>query len=241
MSVSVNKIKKNLRKIREKISGACKGCGRDPREISMVAVTKTENLETIKNLLDAGITEFGENRAKDLAVKSQEFDQYLVRRRKPLTRPVRWHMVGHVQRNKVKKVVEFAQVVHSVDSLRLAEELEERVRRMNGTMDVMLQVNCSDEPQKYGCAVGAASHLAELIASMPGLRLVGLMTMGPLGSGRDETRNSFARLRELFSEMQDSGIGGSDFRHLSMGMTDDYEMAVEEGATILRIGRAIFQ
>ena len=241
MAVSVDKINKNLSKIRGVISESCKSSNRNIEEISIVAVTKTEDVETIKALIDAGITDFGEGKVSELVNKSQELAQYLTRRRNPFPKPIRWHMVGHVQRNKVKKLVRSAQVIHSVDSLRLAEELSQQAEKTDQIIDVMLQINCSGESQKFGCVVGAATPLAELLSSMPGLRLVGLMTMGPLNEDREGTRNCFARLRELYDDMVSADIGGKDFHHLSMGMSNDYDIAVEEGATILRIGRSLFE
>jgi PLP dependent protein len=137
-------------------------------------------------------------------------------------------------------VLEVATVIQSVDSLRLAEEINARAEKDDRTVDVMLQVNCSQEPQKFGCAVGAAPHLDELMATMKSLRLVGLMTMAPLVKDPQEARPAFALLRELFEELRHNHVGGEAFRHLSMGMSHDYAVAVEEGATMLRIGTALF-
>lgn len=241
MAVTRNRIEKNLQKIQDNIAEACKRVGRFPEEVSIIAVTKSVDMDTIKNLLDAGLTELGENRVQQLTQRAAELDAYLARRRNPLAGPVRWHMIGHLQRNKVRATLKCSQTVHTVDSLRLAEEISERAGKMEISADVLLQVNCSQESQKYGCAVGAAFHLGEMIASMPNLKLCGLMTMGPLGDDELATRNSFIRLRELFEEMRKEKIGGNDFRHLSMGMSGDYAIAVEEGATLVRIGSALFE
>jgi len=178
---------------------------------------------------------------KDLVRRAREVDEWLSRRRKETPGPVRWHMVGHLQRNKVRQALDAASTIHSVDSLRLAEEIDSRAGRQDLVADVLLQVNCSMEPQKFGVAVGAASHLAEQVCTLRGVRLLGLMTMAPLVRDPEKARPSFVRLRELFEEMRGEKIGGKDFRHLSMGMTQDYEVAVEEGATILRIGTALFE
>ena len=149
-------------------------------------------------------------------------------------------MVGHLQRNKVKQALTAADVIHSVDSLRLAEEISSRAEADERVVDIMLQVNCTQETQKSGCAVGAAMHLGEMICSMRSVRLTGLMTMGPTSGDADQTRHAFVRLREVFEEMKHEKIGGDSFKHLSMGMSDDYAIAVEEGATIVRIGTALF-
>ncbi len=241
MAVTRKRIEKNLRHIRQNIAEACARVNRSPEEVSIVAVTKSVDFETIRNALDAGLTDLGENRTQQFQSRAKQMAEYLQRRRNPLPSPVRWHMVGHLQRNKVKAVLEFAEVIHSVDSLRLAETLHERAEKMNRTVDVMMQVNCSQEQQKFGCAVGAAIHLAELITTLPCLRLTGLMTMGPLAGSADQTRHSFVRLRELFEEIRKEKIGGEHFRHLSMGMSGDYTIAVEQGATVLRIGTALFE
>ena len=241
MAVTKNKIESNLQRIRENIAAACGRSGRLPQEVSIVAVTKSTDLEGIKALIDAGLTELAESRVQRVTERAAEVAAYLQRRRTPPAAPVRWHMVGHLQRNKVKTVLDVAEVIHSVDSLRLAEEINIRAERAGRTMDVMLQVNCSEEKQKFGCPVGAATHLAELICTLKSLRLIGLMTMAPLVRNPQDARPAFVRLRELFDEMQKDKIGGADFRHLSMGMTQDYPVAVEEGATILRIGTALLQ
>jgi hypothetical protein len=241
MAITRTQILKNVERIRQEISAACERAAREPQEVSMVAVTKSQELETIRNLIEAGVSELGENRAQQLVVRAREIDAWLGRKRSDTIPPIRWHMIGHLQRNKVKATLEHADLVHSVDSLRLAEELETRAAKADKRVEVFLQINCSEEPQKHGVAVGAAMHLGETIASMQHLRLVGLMTMAPLAEDPEQARPAFARLRELFEEMRSDGIGGDDFRHLSMGMSQDYTVAVEEGATMLRIGSALFR
>ena len=207
----------------------------------MLPVTKSVDVDTIKNLLDTGLTELGENRVQQLVDRAAEIEAHVERRRNPLPAPVAWHMVGHLQRNKVRTVLPVCRTIHSLDSLRLAEELHTRAERAGVTVDAFLEINCADEPQKHGCKVGAALHLAELIGTLERLRLVGLMTMAPLVKDPEQARPAFARLRELFEEMRHERVGGDDFRHLSMGMSQDYAVAVEEGATILRIGTALFE
>jgi pyridoxal phosphate enzyme (YggS family) len=240
LAVTRNKIEKNLRLIRRNIDDAARRVGRDPAEISIVAVTKSVDVDTIKNLLDAGLLDLGENRTAQLTQRVADIQAYIQRRRNPLAGPVKWHMIGHLQRNKVKPIITCGATIHSVDSLRLAEAISQRARKAKLTVEIMLQVNCSQEQQKQGIAVGAATHLAEMIASMPNIRLVGLMTMAPMVADPQDARNSFARLRFIFDEIKKAQIGGRDFRHLSMGMSNDYTVAVEEGATILRIGSALF-
>jgi pyridoxal phosphate enzyme (YggS family) len=240
MAVTRKRIEKNLHEIRGRIAEACAKIGRSPDEVTLVAVTKAVDFDTIKNLLDAGVTELGESRMQQFVARAVELDAYLQRRRNELARPVHWHMVGHLQRNKVKGILEWASMIHSVDSLRLAEEISHKAEQMRRSIDVLLQVNCSLEAKKFGCAVGASEHLAELVTTLPRIRLVGLMTMGPLTEDPDASRAAFRRLRELFEDMRKNRIGGENFRHLSMGMSADYPQAVEEGATLVRIGTALF-
>jgi len=149
-------------------------------------------------------------------------------------------MIGHLQRNKVRQVLPITSLIHSVDTLRLAEEVNSSAAKLNLRPDVLLQVNTSHEPQKYGVPVGAATHLAEQIETLPNLRLIGLMTLAPLTRNKDVVKACFTRARELFVEMRGEKIVGPQFTELSMGMSSDYEVAIEEGATILRIGSAIF-
>ncbi|MDY6912946.1 MAG: YggS family pyridoxal phosphate-dependent enzyme [Planctomycetota bacterium] len=244
MAVSRSRIEKNLQRIRKNIQAACDKAQRLPGEVSLVAVTKSVDLQTIKNLLDVGLRDLGESRIQQLTARADELDGYLRRCRatdKPSPDEVRWHMVGHLQRNKVRQALEVACTIHSVDSLRLAEAINARAERAEKIADVLLQVNCSQESKKHGCAVGAAMHLAELICTLKHVRLTGLMTMAPLAKDPAESRTAFLRLRELFEEIRNEKVGGKNFRHLSMGMSQDYAVAVEEGATILRIGTALFE
>ena len=241
MPVSRSKIEQNLKRVRSNVAEACARAGRPPQDVSLVAVTKSVDLETILNLLELGVTDLGESRVQQLTDRSEELTARLGRRRGTPLPQVRWHMVGHLQRNKAKQVIETAQVIHSVDSLRLAEEIDSRAEQLERRVDVLMQVNCSQERQKFGVTVGAALALADLLSTLKNLRLVGLMTMAPLTEAPERARPTFALLRELFDDMRREKIGGADFRHLSMGMSQDYGVAVEEGATILRIGSALFE
>ena len=240
MAATTKRIQGNLTRIRENIESACARVGLSGDEVSIVAVTKAVDLPTIKNLIDAGVADLGENRAGQLADRAEEVAALLSRRR---TGPdkVQWHMIGHLQRNKVRAAIEAGAVIHSVDSLRLAEEVNNRAEREDAIADVYLQVNCSGESQKSGVAVGAAMYMGEMICTLKHLRLHGLMTMAPMSANPEKARPTFTRLREIFEDMRTQKIGGDTFRHLSMGMSHDYRVAVEEGATVLRIGTAIFE
>jgi PLP dependent protein len=240
MAATKAKIERNLERVRANIAVACAKANRDPREVTLLPVTKSADIEGIKAIVELGLCELAESRVPQINERAAELEAWLSRRKEPCGE-IRWHMIGHLQRNKVKPACAVASVVHSVDSLRLAEDINERVEKDARVMDVMVQVNCSKEPQKYGCAVGAASHLAELVCTLKNLRLVGLMTMAPLVDDPEQARPAFALLREMFDELRHHHVGGDGFRHLSMGMSHDYMVAIEEGATIVRIGTALFE
>ena len=240
MPVTKNRIEQNLATIRQSIADACARAGRQSAEVTIVAVTKAVETDAIKRLIEAGVADLGESRAGQLAERKELIDAWARRRRSESKTPVRWHMIGHLQRNKVKPVLGADAVIHSIDSLRLAEEINSRCERDDRVASVLLQVNCSQESQKYGVAVGAAAYLGELISSMKHVSLAGLMTMAAITDDPEAARPVFTRLRELFEEMRHTGTGGEGFKHLSMGMSQDYAVAVEEGATIVRIGSALF-
>lgn len=237
----MTKIKERIEHIKVNINSACVRAGRDP-EVKLIVVTKSATFEAIGQVIRLGFIELGENRVQQLKKIYTQAEEFLRANAADhsFPREVHWHMIGHLQRNKVRQVLPLVTTVHSVDTLRLAEEINAAAVKMGICPDVLLQVNTSQEPQKFGVTVGAAPHLAEQIASLPNLRLVGLMTMGPLTHNKDVIRECFIRARELFVEIRGEKIVGKQFAELSMGMSNDYEIAVEEGATILRIGSAIF-
>jgi len=233
-----------LEEVRERIAAAAAEAKRDPGEITLVAVTKSAAPEQIREILQLGVADLGESRVQVLTQRAAQLGEFLSRRATHgegnYPQKVRWHMVGHLQRNKVKAVLPLVSLIHSIDSLRLAEELDSQAQKMGVKAAVLMQVNASEEPSKFGVAVGAAVHLAEQIDSMPNLQLAGLMTMGPLDAPEAKVRQTFARTREIFEEMRWHKIGGAGLRHLSMGMSDDFEPAIAEGATMVRIGSALF-
>jgi len=236
----MKQIAENLKRVRDGIANACVRSRRNPRDVTVVAVTKAATFDAVRALMDLGVDDLGESRVQALQERAAELAPALAKL--PPGRSVRWHMIGHLQRNKIKAMLDAGvQVVHSVDSLRLAEELDERAEKLSRPLSVLLQVNCSREEQKFGVAVGAASALAEMVTSLRNLRLVGLMTMGPLSDDPEASRPAFARLRELMDDMHRDRIGGPDLRHLSMGMSQDHRIAIEEGATVVRIGSALFE
>ena len=233
-----------LDQVRDRIAAAATKARREPGEVTLVAVTKTAAPEQIREALQLGVTDLGESRVQVLTQRAGQLSEFLSRRAihgdGGYPERARWHMIGHLQRNKVKAVLPIVSVIHSVDSLRLAEELDTQAEKFGKKVALLMQVNASEEPSKFGVAVGAAVHLAEQIDSMPNLQLVGLMTMAPLDAPEGKVRQAFARTREIFEEMRWHKIGGAGLRHLSMGMSEDFELAIAEGATMVRIGSAIF-
>ena len=247
--ISKERITENLKQIRENIDQACERSGRSNESVRLIAVTKTVDAATIKSLLELGQADLAESRAQDLREKLEALAALIPPRLEPPGaamdgRPVqpRWHMIGHLQRNKVKPVLKHIDVVHSVDSLRLAEEINTNAARLglNHKVRVLIQVNTSQEKQKYGLAVGAVNALTEQIVSLPNIEVCGLMTMAPLTDDMSVCRFCFMRLREIFDELVGRKIVGPAFTELSMGMSQDYAVAVECGATMVRVGTALF-
>ena len=235
------KITEKTKRVKDKINSACARAGRDPEDVKLVVVTKSATIEAINEVIRLGFTDLGENRVQQLKkVVAQINEQFEASDSNINTPKINWHMIGHLQRNKVRHVLPITCLIHTVDTLRLAEEINTSAAKQNLYPKVLLQVNTSNEPQKYGVPVGAATHLAEQIETLPNLKLVGLMTMAPLTHNKNIVRACFVRARELFIEMRGEKIVGKHFTELSMGMSSDYEIAIEEGATILRIGSAIF-
>jgi pyridoxal phosphate enzyme (YggS family) len=238
--------------VRQRVADAAHSVGRRADEIVMVAVTKFAEADQIRGLINLGHRDFGENRVQNLLQRVPMIDEYMDRRRRlahavpPKSRlpesqeVVRWHMIGHLQRNKAKKAVEMCRLIHSVDSLRLAEEIQAAAVKREEPVDVLIQVNCSGERTKFGCPPPAARHLAEQIDTMVTVRVRGLMTMAALDVPPEEIRDTFARCRELFEEVRKTGVGEGRFNILSMGMSNDFEAAIAEGANMVRIGSAIF-
>lgn len=233
-----------LEQIRQRIASACAQARRQTSEVTLIAVTKTAAPEQIREILQLGVGDLGESRVQVLTQRAVQVNEFFQRQKshgnEALAPKLRWHLIGHLQRNKVKAVLPLVQLIHSLDSLRLAEELDIQAGKLQRRLPVLMQINASEEKSKFGVAVGAAVHLAEQIDSMPNLQIMGLMTMAPLDAGADETRAVFARTREVFEEMKWHKIGGTALRHLSMGMSNDFEAAILEGATMVRIGTALF-
>jgi len=233
-----------LKRVRERMNSACERSGRRPEDVQLVAVTKTVEIDVIRRAIETGLQDLAENRVQALVKRAGMVHEHLTRRRKieraGAPPDPRWHMVGHLQRNKTRHLLPWVHTVHSLDSLRLAEEISAEATRIGKTVPLLIEVNAAGEKSKFGIAVGATSHFAEHIASLPGIKIVGLMTMAPLVEDPRKAQPHFRRLREVFEDMQAERVVGPEFRELSMGMSNDFEVAIEEGATMVRIGRALF-
>jgi len=222
-------VAQNISLIRERIAVACRRAGRQPDEVTLVAVTKTVLAPMIREALAAGITTIGENRVQEASGKFAEIDEAAA-----------WHLVGHLQTNKVKKALSIFSVIQSVDSSRLAEEIQRHAELSGRFVEVYLEVNTSGESSKFGIEPKHAVELARRISQLSNLRLNGLMTIGALTPDRERLRGCFWLLRQLRDEINATHLQNVKLQTLSMGMTDDFEMAIEEGSTMVRIGRAIF-
>ncbi len=218
-------VAKNLHIIQEKIENAAKRVGRNPKDIQIIAVTKYVSTKRAQEALEAGITNFGENRPEGLIAKQEGIKEQLV-----------WHFIGSLQTRKVKTIIDRVDVLHSLDRLSLAEEIEKRASRQ---IDCFVQVNVSGEDTKHGIQPQDAIEFVQQLAGFEKIRVMGLMTMAPLTDDEEEIRTCFRKLKELQVKIQNRMLQNAPCTELSMGMSNDYEIAIEEGATMVRIGTAL--
>lgn len=222
-------IKENISIVRENIKNACNKAGRACDEVTLIAVSKTKPVEALMEAYEAGCRDFGENKVQELLDKYEQ-----------LPGDIRWHMIGHLQRNKVKYIVGKVALIHSVDSLRLAEEISKEAVKRNVTADILVEVNVAGEESKFGTTTKDAMELVEKIAALPGIFVKGLMTIAPYVEKEEENRQHFVNLRQLSVDIKNKNIDNVSMEILSMGMTGDYRTAIEEGATYVRVGTGIF-
>jgi len=222
-------IRENVQFARNKIAEACRRSGRKSEEIELVAITKTVDVEQINEAIEAGIRVVGENRVQEAWRKFQEVGE-----------KVHWHMVGHLQTNKVKRVLQFADMIHSVDSVYLAREIQTQAKKLERTIEILIQVNTSGEESKFGLEPEATIGAIEEVSTLPNLKIKGLMTIGAFLPNPEDVRPCFKLLNDLKDRVNERGITSVEIGTLSMGMTNDYEIAIEEGSTMVRVGTAIF-
>ena len=220
---------RNLQQVNTNIERACAAAGRTPDEVTLVAVSKTKPVSMLQEAYDAGARVFGENKVQEIMDK---YDQ--------LPSDIQWHMIGHLQRNKVKYIIDKVAMIHSVDSLRLAQTIEQEAAKKNLVMPVLLEVNVAEEDTKFGLKVDEVLPLLEEISSFPHIQVKGLMTIAPFVENPEENRKVFRTLKKLSVDIGAKNINNVTMSVLSMGMTGDYQVAIEEGSTMVRVGTGIF-
>ena len=222
-------LKENLESVEKRIEQTCRHVGRKRDEVTLVAVSKTKPVSMLQEAYDLGVRVFGENKVQEIR------DKY-----EALPRDIEWHMIGHLQTNKVKYIIDKVKLIHSVDSLRLAETIEKEAEKHNCTADILLEVNVAEEESKFGLKTEEVIPVYEKILQYPHINVKGLMTIAPFVENPEKNRSVFADLHKLYVDIKRKNIDNGTVSILSMGMTNDYEVAIEEGATMVRIGTGIF-
>lgn len=222
-------IKDNLKDVQSRVLAAANRCGRNPEDVVLIAVSKTKPVEMITEVYNEGIREFGENKVQEIEFKSEV-----------LPKDINWHMIGHLQRNKVKSVITKACLIHSVDSLRLAEQISKDAVAKGLTVSILLEVNVANEDTKFGFKMDEVEQALIDITKLPNILVRGLMTSAPYTENPESNRGYFRALKQLCVDLKAKNIDNTSMDFLSMGMTGDFEVAIEEGATHVRVGTAIF-
>ena len=225
----MNTIRDHLNEVRENIQKACEKAGRSPQEVTLIAVSKTKPLFMLEEAYEAGARDFGENKVQEIREKHPKMPE-----------DARFHMIGHLQRNKVKQVLPHAVLIHSVDSYRLAEQISQEAGKLGITAKILLEVNVAKEESKFGMMPEDVEEMAGQIAALPHLQIEGLMTIAPFVDDPEKSRPVFRKLYQLSVDIKKKNIDNVSMSVLSMGMTGDYQVAVEEGATMIRVGTGIF-
>ena len=222
-------LKENLETVESNILAACNRSGRDRSEVTLISVSKTKPVEVLKEAYDLGVRVFGENKVQELEQKIPEFPE-----------DVSWHMIGHLQRNKVKYIAGKVALIHSVDNVRLAETIQKEAEKRDITIPVLIEVNAAGEESKFGVSVEDTMDLVREVAKLDRVKIQGLMTIAPYVVDSEENRQYFRKIKELSVDIANENIDNVCMDILSMGMTGDYEVAIEEGATMVRVGTGIF-
>lgn len=219
----------NLKKVDDNVDAACRKAGRSRDEVTLIAVSKTKPVEMLSTIYNQGIRDFGENKVQEMCDKMEQ-----------LPSDIRWHMIGHLQTNKVKYIVGHTTLIHSVDSLHLAKEIEKQAEKKDVTVDILVEVNIAEEESKFGIHKEETYELVRQIAALPHVHICGLMTIAPYVENPEDNRMYFRGIRQLSVDIAEQNIDNVDMDVLSMGMTGDYMVAIEEGATMVRVGTGIF-
>lgn len=222
-------LKENLENVQKNIEDAIHRSGRDQKDVVLIAVSKTKPVEMIREVYDLGIRDFGENKVQEL---TEKYDK--------LPGDIRWHLIGHLQTNKVKYIIDKAYMIHSVDSLKLAAEISREAVKHSLTANILIEVNISGEESKFGVAPSELEEMIRKAAALPGISVRGLMTVAPYVVDSEENRAIFVKMKQLAVDITRKNIDNVSMDHLSMGMSGDYNVAVEEGATYIRVGTSIF-
>ena len=222
-------LKENLKNVESNIAKSCEKAGRNRDEVTLIAVSKTKPVEVLQEAYDLGVRVFGENKVQELV------DKY-----EALPKDIRWHMIGHLQTNKVKYIIGKVEMIHSVDSLKLAETIEKESAKKNCITKILVEVNVAEEESKFGLHMEEVIPFIEKISTFEHIQLCGLMTIAPFVENSEENRTIFANLHKLSVDIMGKNIDNRNVSVLSMGMTNDYEVAIEEGATMVRVGTGIF-
>lgn len=222
-------IQENIKLVEQNIKKACEKVGRDVNEVTLIAVSKTKPYTAIEEALPTGVRDYGENKVQELCDKYEK-----------LPKDIKWHMIGHLQRNKVKYLVGKTYLIHSVDSIRLAEQIEKEYAKADKIADILIEVNMAQEESKFGITSEETEQLVREIAKFPHIRIKGLMTIAPYTDNPESNRVYFRNMKKLSVDIENKNIDNVSMSVLSMGMTGDYQVAVEEGATLVRVGTGIF-
>ena len=222
-------LKEQLQDVEQKIQAACDRAGRKRSDVTLIAVSKTKPVPVLQEAYDLGVRIFGENKVQELTGKYEV-----------LPDDIHWHLIGHLQTNKVKYIIDKAELIHSVDSLKLVETIEKEAAKKNITANILVEVNVAEEESKFGLHVNEVIPFIEKAAGFPHVKVCGLMTIAPFVENPEENRPVFAKLRKLSVDIMQKNIDNVNVNILSMGMTNDYEVAIEEGATMVRVGTGIF-
>ena len=223
-------IAENVKIVREKIRNACLAARRSPDSVTLIGVSKTFDDNSIAEAIHAGLLDIGENYVQEVSEKREKLSDDRIR----------WHFIGHLQSNKVKYIADWVHLIHSVDNERVASEIQKRAIKLGRSIDVLIEVNTSGESSKFGVKPEEADGLARQVSGFSGIRLRGLMTIGPFSDEMEQSRMAFRKLKAVFDEVNDAGFLKQKMEHLSMGMSHDFIAAIEEGSTMVRIGTAIF-